>query len=60
MEDGWRHLLTIPRELKVASDNSLLMTPIEELKNYVQKFSKRRYLEHHGIVISKISRWNYC
>ena len=32
MEDGWRHLLTIPRELKVASDNSLLMTPIEELK----------------------------
>ena len=32
MEDGWRHLLTLPRELKVASDNSLLMTPIEELK----------------------------
>ena len=32
MEDGWRHLLTLPRELKISSDGSLLMTPIEELK----------------------------
>ncbi len=41
MEDGWRHLLTLPRELKVASDNSLLMTPIEELKKITYKSSRK-------------------
>ena len=32
MKDGWRHLLTLPRELKVSSDHRLLMTPIKELE----------------------------
>ena len=32
MKDGWRHLLTLPRELKVSSDHHLLMTPIKELE----------------------------
>lgn len=32
MEDGWRHLLTLPRELKISSDNRLLMMPIKELE----------------------------
>lgn len=32
MKEGWRHLLTLPRELKVSSDHHLLMTPIKELE----------------------------
>jgi len=37
MKDGWRHLLTLPRELKVSSDHHLLMTPIKELEKLRMK-----------------------
>ncbi len=32
LEDGWRHLLTLPRELSISDSGNLCMNPIQELE----------------------------